>query len=275
MQTSPRPFADPATDPALVRALDRLCPGHDGQWRPLSGGRTNRVWRVGGMVVKCHDPAAATPLFPNDPQAEELALRHFGPLGIAPVLRAAGQGWLILDHLPAGRWGGPPAPVAHLLHRLHTAAPPAAPLRALPNGSAAILAHAASFAPPGLPAPPDDPHLPPVPARPVHGDAVAGNILTGPDGPLLIDWQCPGLGDPCEDLATLISPAMMWLYTGAIAPAGWADALLDAYPDAAIATRTRALLPLYRWRIMAHCAWKAARGDADYARALQIERDTP
>jgi thiamine kinase len=56
--------------------------------------------------------------------------------------------------------------------------------RALPNGSAALLAHAASFAPDGLPPPPPDPGLPPVtPPRPVHADVVPGNILATADGP--------------------------------------------------------------------------------------------
>ena len=272
MQTTP----DQPADPALHDALRRLCPpGAGPQWQPLRGGRTNRVWRVGDLVVKLHDPSAASPLFPNDPGAEIRALRQFAPMGLAPGLRAHGDGWLICDHLPGGLWQGPPAPVAGLLHRLHGIALPADAFRTLPNGSAALLAHGASFAPPGLPAPPADPGLPPIPPRPVHADVVPGNILAAPRGPVLIDWQCPGLGDPSEDIATLVSPGMMWLYTGRIATPDWADALFDAYPDRHIADRARRLLPLYRWRIMAHCAWKAARGAADYARALQIERDTP
>ena len=106
-------------------------------------------------------------------------------------------------------------------------------------------------------------------------DPTAPAILATAQGPLLIDWQCPGMGDPAEDLATLLSPAMIWLYTGEKPDQGWAEALLHAYPDRATAERTRALLSLYRWRIMAHCAWKAARGDADYAAALKLELDTP
>ena len=64
---------------------------------------------------------------------------------------------------------------------------------------------------------------------------------------------------------------MMWLYTGRIVPVGWAEALFAAYPSPQTVARSRALRPLYLWRIAAHCAWKAARGDADYARALRIE----
>lgn len=256
-------------DPAFKAALARLHPAPP-VWEPLPGGRTNRLWRVGNLVVKCHDPGAATPLFPNDPQAEARALGLCAPLGLAPALREAGKDWLIYDHVEGTTWRGDPAPVARLLYRLHRAALPPGIFRALPNGSAQILAHARSFAPAGLPPPPPDPQLPPVPPCPVHADPVPGNILATATGPMLIDWQCPGMGDPAEDLATLASPAMMWLYTGQKPAEGWAEAILAAYPDAAMAERTRALMPLYHWRLRAHCAWKAARGDADYAQALTI-----
>lgn len=263
-------------DPSLHQALSDLAPGLSlGDAQRLAGGRTNHVWRIGPVVLKCHEPAGATPLFPNDPQAETTALRLFAPRGIAPHLLAEGAGWLICRYLPRQETPPTPASVAHLLHRLHSHPVPGAPFRILPNGSAAILAHARSFAPAGLPAPPDDPQVPPVAPRPIHGDAVPGNILSTPSGPVLIDWQCPGMGDPAEDLATLLSPAMMWLYTGEKQDEGWREALLHAYPDRATADRTRTLLPLFRWRIMAHCAWKASRGDADYAPALRIELETP
>lgn len=266
------PDATPDTAEAALARLGQ----HDAPWQPLPGGRSNRLWRIGPLVLKRFDPAAASPLFPNDPQAEARALTLLSPLGLAPRLRAAGPDWVLYDHTPGPTWPptADPAPLARLLHRLHGTDLPADSFRPLPNGSAALLSHAMTFAPPGLPPPPPDPQLPPVPPRPVHADPVLGNILATAQGPLLIDWQCPGMGDPTEDLATLLSPAMMWLYTGQKPPAGWAEALLNAYPDPQVATRTRALLPLYRWRIMAHCAWKAARGDADYAQALRIEAET-
>lgn len=258
--------------PPANAALALLDPGlSKADWQPLQGGRTNSVWRVGGFVVKCHRPDASTPLFPNDPRAEAAALDLLSPFALSPRLRARGENWIIYDHVIGPRWQGDPAPIAAMLHRLNGVAVSPDAFRPLPNGSAALLAHAASFAPAGFPAPPPDPGIPRVIPRLVHGDAVPGNVLTTPTGPLLIDWQCPGMGDPAEDLATLTSPAMMWLYTGQNMPLGWVDALLGGYPCAATVARTRALRPLYLWRIAAHCAWKAARGDADYAQALQIE----
>lgn len=254
-------------------ALARLGASH-ASWQALPGGRTNRLWKVGAFVVKRFDPLAASPLFPNDPAAEARALTLLGPQSLAPTLRAQGKDWIIYDHVPGPTWpiAKDPSALARMLHRLHSAPVPPQSFRLLPNGSTALLNHGAAFAPADLPAP-TDPRLPPIPARPVHADPVLGNILDAADGPRLIDWQCPGMGDPCEDLATLISPAMMWLYTGRKALDGWGEAVLAAYPDATIADRARALLPIYHWRILAHCAWKAARGDADYATVLRMQRN--
>jgi len=266
---------DPLADPAPEAALAHLGAAAE-VWHPLPGGRTNRLWHVGAYVVKRYDASAASPLFPNDPKAEARALAILAPQGLAPRLRAAGTDWILYDHVPGPTWtvDDDPTAVARMLHRLHSTVVPEASFRPLPNGSRAILSHAASFAPTGLPPPPPDPHLPAVAPCLIHADPVLGNILAAPGGPLLIDWQCPGLGDPAEDLATLLSPAMMWLYSGRKPSLGWAESLLGAYPDPVVTDRTKALLPLYRWRIMAHCAWKADRGDADYATALQIEQDS-
>ena len=261
----------PPPDHTPETALARLGVA-DVPWDSLPGGRSNRLWRVGAYVVKRYDLTAASPLFPNDPQAEARALDLFAPRALAPTLRARGNDWVIYDHVPGPTWtlDKDPAALARMLHRLHSSTVPAHSFRTLPNGSASLAAHAAGFAPQGLPPAPPDPGLGPVPPCPVHADPVLGNIVASADGPRLIDWQCPGLGDPAEDLATLLSPAMMWLYTGQKAPEGWGDALLAAYPDVQTVHRTRALLPLYHWRILAHCAWKAARGDADYAMALRL-----
>lgn len=245
-------------DPALAAAV----------WVPLAGGRTNRLWRVGAFTVKRFDLDAASPLFPNDPLAEARALALFAPLGLAPRLRAAGRDWLIYDHIEGEGLRGDPAPVAVMLHRLHGCGVEAG-FRLSPNGSAAVLADAARIHP--MAGAPADPGIGPVRAVPIHADAVAGNVLVTPAGARLIDWQCPAMGDPAEDICTFLSPAMTWLYTGQPMTAERAEAFLAAYPDQAMAARARALRPLYGWRIAAHCAWKAARGDADYAQALKLE----
>lgn len=237
---------------------------------PLTGGRTNRVWRVGGLVVKVFHPNAATPLFPNDPAAEARALSIFAPLGLAPTLRAVGLDWLIYDHVPGAVWSGDPAPVAETLARLH-ATTGVTGFRAMANGSTALRQDALRVAR-GLPSPPMPtvPDLPPVPARPIHGDSVAGNFVVTPDRVVLIDWQCPGLGDPAEDLATFLSPAMQWLYTGKTLTSEQRARFIAAYPDPETVARFIALEPLFRWRMAAHCAHRAGLGDADYAQALRL-----
>lgn len=247
-------------DPSLAAAV----------WHPLTGGRTNHVWRVGGLVIKSYTLDAATPLFPNDPQAEARALEVFSPLGLAPALRARGADWVIYDHIPGSMWQGDPEPVALALHRLHSVTGVKG-FRPLPNGTAALRQDALRVAQgSGLSSLPDVPDLPPVAPCPVHADAVAGNVVLSANGAMLIDWQCPGLGDPAEDIATFLSPLMQWLYTGRVLTADQRARFLAAYPDPATVDRFRALEPLFNWRLRAHCAHRAARGDDDYARALAI-----
>ena len=51
-------------------------------------------------------------------------------------------------------------------------------------------------------APPEDPGD--APFRMLHGDLVEANIVWGPDGPGLVDWEFWRMGDPAEDVAYLI-----------------------------------------------------------------------
>jgi len=255
--------------PALQQALERLDANLlTAPWEALSGGQSNRVWRLGGLVVKLYRTESATPLFPNDAEAEARALRLFAPQGLAPCLRAVGPGWLVYDHWPGDRFraGDDPALAARVLGKLH-GQNGVAGFRSLANGSAALRADALRVAS-GHGIPPEVPDLPPVPARPVHADAVAGNVILGPQGTGLIDWQCPGLGDPAEDLAAFLSPLMQSLYAGRPLSAEDRARFLHAYPDRSVVERYALLQPLYDWRLSAHCAHRAARGDADYRRVL-------
>lgn len=268
-----------------ARTLDRIrtaLPEMDGPWVPLCGGRTNRVWRVGGHVVKVYAPDAESPLFPNDPSAEARALAHFAPHGLAPRLFAQGAGWVAYDHVPGQCWRSGSADVAVFLGRLHRVAPPAQGFRLLTGGSAALKAQATRLAAvAGLSVRvPEVPLIAPVAPCPLHGDAVPGNIIQGPDGGLcLIDWQCPAIGDPAEDLAIFLSPAMQHIYRGAPLGRAEEEAFLNAYPDQAATDRYLALKPLYHLRMAAHCLWRAARGAPDYAQAARLElsriADTP
>ncbi len=283
--------AGPPPD-AVRRAAEALAPGAGrARWLRLRGGRTNRVWlveRAGGppssapVVVKlCDGPA--TPLFPNDPEAEMAALRRLCGTGLAPrPIGAAASALgrvLVCEHVAAG---GPAAPgaVARALARLHALAPPEG-LRRLdpgPDGLHARLVAVARTLRGPLPAPVREalgapPPDAPAPVRPafLHGDPVPGNALAAPGGCVLIDWQCPALGDPCDDLAIALSPAMRRLDGLEPLTRAARAAALAAYGDRAVAARLARLAPLHRALIAAHCLWRAERGSAGAREAAALE----
>ena len=251
-------------------------------WTPLSGGRTNPIWRIDGgaeaLVCKLFLPDAATPLFANDPAAEWAALRALSGLGIAPEpvasSRTALGDSLLYRHVSGQPWRSDPSAVAHLLRRLHEVPPPRALPRALPDatglveqGRAMLMQIAATNA------------LPPAPtaqaalqgAAFLHGDPIPGNILQDGSQMTLIDWQCPAIGDPCLDLALFLSPAMQIVNGNPPLPATQVAAFLEAYGDPLLTRRYRALAPLFHWRMAAYCLWKAHHGDAAYAPAMALE----
>ncbi len=251
----------------------------------MDGGRTNSIWRItgraGDFVCKLYQSQNDNPLFPNDPKAEVLALQALEGHKIAPALHSVFQTRLgtcvIYSYEEGSVWSGDTAPVALLLRRLHAMAPPAT-LRSIPSGSGALwnasrdIAGMCSDVPPELL---QVPQSPPVPAceNPsfLHGDAVAGNILIGAGGARLIDWQCPAAGDPCEDIAVFLSPAMQHLYGENQLSNGEVAAFLNAYGDEKTAARFKALQPFFYMRMAAYCLWKAQRGQADYLHAMQLE----
>lgn len=256
-------------DPALVQELSAAVSLPPGDWTPLTGGRSNRVWRSGDVVLKQVLRDTGTPLFPNDPRSEVAALRALPPL-LVPQLLAEGADWFAYAHIPGPGWTSDPVPVARLLAQVH-ATPAPEGMRRLPLGGQAIAEHARGFGATGLPACPaiDDPG--PTIRVLVHGDPVPANIVVTAEGPRLIDWQCPGLGDPVDDLALFLSPAMQFLYRGRPLTAEEGASFLDAYPNRTTVDRYRRLAPVLGWRIAAHCALRAARGDHGYAEALRLQ----
>ncbi|WP_050932086.1 phosphotransferase family protein [Aestuariivita boseongensis] len=254
---------------------------------PLSGGRTNRVWRFRDagetLVLKLFAPPARSPLFPNDPDAECAVLEHLGGARLAPDLRAtgtSGQGrWLLYSHLPGKLWTESADAVGEGLARLH-AHPPPERLRLAPNGSAALIAqtHAILDTCSGRAAAdlrtcqPVTPAVPPTTPRLLHGDPVPANILIHDGQARFIDWQCPALGDPCEDLAIFASPAMQLLYGGAPLTQSDLAALKAGYADASTTDRFDTLRSLYHWRMAAFCLWRTEQGDLEYAQGFELER---
>ena len=283
MQIVPDNGPPPDVTSALIRAgLD----GAGAVWTPLRGGRTNRVWRMQTptrrVVVKLYRDDGATPLFPNDAGAEAAALRALAGHALAPGLLAdldteSGR-VLICDYLEGASAPDAPAAVGALLRRLHDIPAPTG-LRCLAPGDTAILnagdrmlrglagddAGRLRALRPGSIAPGQ------VTPRFLHGDPVPANVMATAKGLRLIDWQCPAWGDPVEDLAIFLSPAMQKLYGGGLLGRDRACAFLAGYGHSARVHRYRDLAKAFHWRMAAYCLWKAARGDAEYAAAFGLE----
>lgn len=105
----------------------------------------------------------------------------------------------------------------------------------------------------------------------LHGDPVPGNMVASPRGLILIDWQCPAIGDPASDLAIFLSPAMQTLYRSAPLTPCDAKRFLTAYGDEATVFRYLHRAPLYHYRIAAHCLWRAHLGHEGYGSAAAAE----
>ncbi|SMP07452.1 phosphotransferase family protein [Shimia sagamensis] len=269
---------------ALANALpDRRLPD---RWQPLFGGRTNTAWHgiceaSQDVVLKLYAGPALNPLFPNDPEAEAALLHLLAPRGIAPAFLAgfdtqAGR-CNLYEHLPGETWQAATAPVAQLMRHLHGVAPPSG-LRRSPDGSAALLDQVSAIVSRCETGLDFLTALPRVVVEPsgrnalLHSDIVPGNLIQNADGLHLIDWQCPAIGDPCEDLAVFLSPAMQQVYRGKPLLDTEVATFLMAYGDAGVVARYRQLAPFYHARMAAYCLWQIENGRPDYAAGLQVER---
>jgi len=255
-------------------------------WTPLSGGRTNKIWKVDApgkaLVVKLFSGYDRNPLFPNDGASEAKVLRALDGTGIAPSLVGTVETSLgfciVYEHVAGHSWRTGAAKVASVLTQLHSMSV-RPDLRTILSGSDAIQAKtetilsgcsdpkaARIFAmkPSMIVAPLSDGCL-------IHGDVVPNNVIVSNEGLRLIDWQCPSIGDPCEDIAVFLSPAMQSLYGGAgLSSVEYRD-FLGAYKNRKVSERYNQLAPWFHWRMAAYCLWKAERGAADYADAMLLE----
>jgi hypothetical protein len=239
------------------------------------------VWRVGDRVVKRYDLKARPALFGNDPLAEARALVLLAPIGLAPApIHFDELAGVIVYRFASGMaWNCGVERVARLLGAVH--ALPGHGFRSLPVDGGAILADGDRFLsidrgdevrrvrPPAV-------RCGPVARRLVHRDAGPGNLIDNGTDLVLIDWQCPGAGDPVEDLAAFLSPGFQVLYGRAPLTPAEEEAFLDAYPTPLVVRRLRRMRPSYDWRMAAYCAWRAERlaesdpvTSATYTQALE------
>lgn len=269
---------------ALRRTLADLCLSDDRLQRIDKGG-TSHVWlhdAVDGpsTILKASSVDRGTPLFPNDPRAEWEAMKRLSSKALSPfplTIRALEGGTKLL----VSQYLQPEDPMttealAALLRRVHKT-PGWAGLARRSHDTLELRAQGVSMlsrssAPAWLMnlAPKTVVETLTSPLVLVHRDLVPANaamLATG--AAVALDWQCPALGDPCEDIAHATSPGMQSLSD---TPVVIKDTdLLRAYGDAEVSRAYTRRAPFYRWRMACYCQWQLDRGQQDYAAALDRE----
>jgi len=266
---------------------------------PLTGGYWNAVRRLRGegrdWVLKSFLQGSTNRLFPVLPDQEAAALEFLGPLELSPEFvaylpEAPGGPLLVYEFVEGEPWREDVAAAAALFGRLHGLSPPDVfrRLRTTPAGlleqADAILADAPARSPARKRLDALRPSARDLgePARLclVHTDCGPGNLLVGPAGLRLIDWQCPGRGDACEDLACFLSPAMQILYGRPPLTGDQQAAFLATYVGQDALARLPDIRRFFHWRTAAYCLFR--RDDlsdvdpltsARYADALEAELD--
>jgi hypothetical protein len=232
----------------------------------LKGGAWNDVFRIrsdkADIVIKRFVGMLEGTIFPNLPHAEALALERLSGLAVAPepVAFYPDTEWgavLVYQFHPGKSWDGNVVPVAQLQKRklgVDTAG-----FREVPIDCEGILAQGdALFARCGSDHRvegfrrhrPKVRAVPPLPRRAlIHTDVGPTNLIDGPQGVRLIDWQCPAAGDPAEDVASFLAPALQILSFRVSLTAEDRAAFLTAYDDWDMEQRLGVLEPCYAYRM--------------------------
>jgi Ser/Thr protein kinase RdoA (MazF antagonist) len=269
----------------------------------LTGGYRNRVYRLQrdgehDAVVKVFTDAPENPMFPTLPDHEAAALALLSGRGIAPepITTTVDPmlGHVLVYAMVEGKpWSSGAQAVGRLLRRVHDvrvtvsgfsfrrllvvpddiAAHAIAMLAEVDDRTAARVTNVINAARQWVSSDPQALCL-------VHTDPGPGNVIVDADEMRLIDWQCPGLGDPVEDLAAFVSPAIQILYEHEPLRHDEVADLLQGYASDRIVERFLTNSALFRARTAAYCASRAvslAAADppvADrYRRALGAELD--
>ncbi|WP_417250327.1 phosphotransferase family protein [Celeribacter sp.] len=259
--------------PAIRSAAARFLTD-DAVWSAFEGGRTNTGWRGRDghrdLVFKLYRVDRSNPVFPNDPHAEWRVLSALKGTNLAPqpveLLEVEGQSCLVYDYVSGETFETATPEMARALGTLH-AMPPSGLSGSRADTGGLIGAGCALFD--------DDP----APIRVdygerrvfLHGDPTPANALKTADGVRFLDWQCPTHGDPVDDLAVLVSPAMHVVYGARVLTSFERRMVLEAYPDKATVARYQLLAPDLSRAIANYCRWKVACGEEDYAPALDAE----
>lgn len=271
---------------AILAAAERIMHS-DATWQKLTGGRTNTAWRAvdsrSDLVFKLYASDRTNTVFANDPHAELAVLSHLREAGVAlePVelIEAGGQSCLVYHYVTGNRFEVAHPSMASTLRAVHETSlqQKPSPLCEMPDG----LIGAALRLMPEIDV--ESRHLV-VPdfhcaCRAgylenqvlLHGDPTPANAVATPNGACFLDWQCPRFGDPVDDLAVLVSPAMHVVYGARPLNSDERRAVLEAYGDTATLDRFEALERELSRAIALYCQWKLDNGESIYARARDAE----
>ncbi|MFT4606623.1 MAG: thiamine kinase [Gammaproteobacteria bacterium] len=248
---------------------------HQVEITKLTGGYHNYVYRLRNnngidWVIKQYVTQSNVPLFPVLPDHESGALKALEETGITPkyidFLSTTESGEILIYEFVEGeQWQKDTASVARMLSKVHQAKNDQ-PFRQLPNKpdeltqqTQAILdqMHDNTEASELL-----DQYMIPsdwsgtVKRCLIHTDCGPGNIIVGNQGPVLIDWQCPGLGDPIEDLINFSSPSIQILYGLDPLSDDQLSTFFEAYSNSDAMLRIAEIGNYYRARFLAYCFYR-------------------
>jgi hypothetical protein len=236
---------------------------------PLKGGYWNAVYRIRGadfdLVLKQFAIASGQGLFPVLADDEARALAQLAGTSIAPQYhsywpQAPGGAVLLYEFAPGHMWSDDVVAAGGLFKRLH-ATPVQGPFRTLPTQPKALLEQAQeliggyivqalgvqleTLCPPAI-------EVASAPKVLVHTDSGPGNIIQSADAITFIDFQCPGMGDACEDLTCFLSPGIHHLYGLPALSSEQEQTYLSAYGEAKVLQRFTQMRVYYSYRMAAY-----------------------
>ncbi len=244
---------------------------------PLKGGLVNQVWKLvqgdNCFIIKQYLSSIQNPLFPNLPCHEMEALKQLSPYNLAPnfidhFLNNQGLHIVVYEYVEGLPWKDEITALGTTLRTLHRLKVQGR-FRSLPIGDKAIrhqtyqiLEKLKTLEPTQYQVlislePQYQANYQALPTAFIHADCCPGNIISTSKGLKLIDWQCPGYGDPIEDIACFTSVAMQQIYGHSLLTKSQIDQLLCAYDHAEITEKFYQISPLYHWRLAAYCAYRA------------------
>jgi len=193
-----------------MKAIDILWPGREARVTPLSGGITNRNYKVevDGESYVLRIGGRDTELLGIDRYNEHEASIAASRVGIAPEVLRYQSGYLVTRFVEGepGRVDDVEE-VARMLHKLHDSAPIGGRFDAF----RVVEAYRATAIEHGVPVPADYDRAhglaltierlrANVARRPCHNDLLAANFINDGSRLWIVDWEYAGMGDPYFDL---------------------------------------------------------------------------